>query len=187
MSTGARRIALRSVIAILGLGLLIIGDQAVRAMSLSRIVTISEDIQEALISYRDQRVALDDYMNENVSTLADPREFYTSRIALMAEDALPPLGYSYDALQRVVVLPWHDRVVLARAVMTDHTDAWAGELDSYVQDPENVFRRPYNSAINATWFLLGKSFEEAIPPIEFFDLQARIDDFVDEGQSDPRN
>ncbi len=50
-----------------------------------------------------------------------------------------------------------------------------------------MFCRPYNSAINATWFLLGKSFEEAIPPIELFDLQARIDDFVDEGQSDPRN
>lgn len=84
------------------------------------------------------------------SSLNDPYAYLETRVALIAGDALPPLGYSYGAHQRVVVLPWHTEISLAKSVIVDHTDAWGARLDAYVEDSTSVASAPFGAAISGT-------------------------------------
>ena len=161
-------------------------DQVVQNITLNRIVTVSEDIQDALLTYRDRRIALDDYVRDNRRSLDDPTAYLESRVALIAGDALPPLSYSYGELQRVVVLPWHSRIALAKLVMIDHTDAWGARLDAFVEDPTSVSSPPFGAAISGTWRLIGISFPEALPRLDLLNLQERIEAFVERGQAPSR-
>ena len=174
------------LIAVTAVVLLGLADQVVQNITLNRIVTVSEDIQDALLTYRDRRISLDDYVRMNRSSLDDPSTYLETRVALIAGDALPPLGYSYGALQRVVVLPWHTRIGLAKSAMVDHTDAWGASLNAFVEDPTSVSSSPFGAAINGTWRLLGVSFPEALPRLDLLGLEERVESFIERGQAPSR-
>lgn len=179
-------LAVKLSIAVAAIVLLGLADQVVQNITLNRIMTVSEDIQDALLTYRDRRISLDDYVRDNRSSLDDPSAYLETRVALIAGDALPPLGYSYGALQRVVVLPWHTEISLAKSVMVDHTDAWGARLDAYVEDSTSVASAPFGAAISGTWRLLGVSFPEALPRLDFLGLEERVAAFVERGQAPSR-
>jgi hypothetical protein len=172
----------RITIGVVTVVLLGLADQVVQNLSMNRILTASDDIQDVLLTYRDHLISLDEYVRANRSNLEDPATYFETRVALLAGDALPPLGYNYAALQRVVVLPWHTRIGLAKAVMIDHADAWGAQLSSFVDDPGSVSSPTFVSAINGTWRLLGVSFPEALPRLDLFDLEGRIESFIEDGQ-----
>jgi hypothetical protein len=185
MMAGPRKHLTRVVAILVGAVILVAADQLVQNLSLSRIVQISDDIQDPLIRYRDRRVELETYVTENLSDISDPESFYTTQVARMANDTVPPLQYSYDALSRVIVLPWHTRIDLAKTAMLSHTAAWGEQLASFIDDPETVFTAPNRSAINASWRLLGVSFPEAIPRVDLFSIEERIEAFIMGGQARP--
>lgn len=185
MQRGRITLAMRAVIGVLAVVMLAAVDMVLQNISMSRIVTVSDDIQDVLLAYRDGRIALDAEFDAIADRFDDPADVYAWRASELAREALPPLDHHLQELDRVIVLPWHARIDLARETMHGHTFAWTLHLERLAEDRDNVFRPSFGSVISGTWRVLGVSLPEAVPRVDLADLDGRIAAFLADGEAPP--
>ena len=168
-------VGLLTLLVVVGLGLLVLGDWLAKNMEATRLITRIEASEAAMIAFQsDVEVAL---AAAGDLTAASPEQVdaFNSALQDIAKKDLPAIAEAGDAVAATPILPIprHGELADARDAYLAHNQAWQDYLTVLAEDP-TVFAQTQEE-INSTFLAAEDMVRDGIPDIALFDLEDRVD------------
>jgi uncharacterized RDD family membrane protein YckC len=156
------------------IGMFFIADQFIQSYEMSNLVTQIEISEQVMVDFIDRKdEAMSKYWNGVAWTDFSSAE---SEVAVIAEGSYSDLAVAKAEILDLMVLPWHTRIVNARADYVAHNEAWIESIKFQTIVGDNtMWSSEIDLDISPTFAVFCTTGPKAVPRIDFFGLKQRIE------------
>jgi hypothetical protein len=151
-------------------------DQGARNLELNSMVKKIQKSESQMVNVNEDTAYWYKLFNDKARGVYDTEV----EVARIAQEAAPVISAYGAQIERIYVLPWHRAIIRAKHDYLNHNDAWVTSLSADTVIDEKFGDERLSQEIRNTWEISKFSLPEAVPMLDLYSLQTKVEDIFRE-------